>query len=164
MLFLNQIIRCCNWCSNFLSLFKLQVKFDDDELSKVWIQCNSFNKYVICHISGIKQGSFKNKMILPVFIKAVVFHHVGISWMIATKEKTILLWIIIMDNSVQEGHGLMRPFVRIFVALYLSCSLSHHIKIYMTLCVYYVLMKTFKTKPLVQQIFMVFSLQQKIQI
>ena len=24
-----------------------------------------------------------------------------------------------MENSVQEGHGLMRKFVRVFVALYL---------------------------------------------
>ena len=63
-------------------LFKLQVQFYGDKLSEVLIQCNFCNKYFCCHISDIIQGNFTKKQILPIFIKSVVFFHVGLSWMI----------------------------------------------------------------------------------
>ena len=68
-------------------LFKLQVKFDGDEILEVWIQCTCCNKCFHCHISYIKHGNFIKKQILPVFIKYVVFNHVGLSWMIEMEEK-----------------------------------------------------------------------------
>ena len=46
-----------------------------------------------------------------------------------------------IKNGDQEFHGLMIQILRIFTALYLSNSLSHHVKIYMILCVDYVLTK-----------------------
>ena len=67
------------------SLFKLQVQFDGDEMSEVWIQCTCCNKFVHSHISDIKQDNFTKKQILTVLIKAVMFHHVGIYWMIEMK-------------------------------------------------------------------------------
>ena len=39
-----------------------------------------------------------------------------------------------MKDGVQEDHGLMIQFVRIFMALYLSNSLSLHAKADMILC------------------------------
>ena len=65
-------------------LFKLQVQFDGDELSEVWIQCTCCNCFVHFHISDVKQGNFIMKKILRVFIKAAVFHHVDIIHEIST--------------------------------------------------------------------------------
>ena len=64
------------------SLFKVQFKFDTDEVTDICIQCNCFKKTVTCKFSEIVMID-----ILPVFIKAVVFYHVGLSWMIETEQK-----------------------------------------------------------------------------
>ena len=45
------------------SLFKIQVKFDDDELSEVWIQCTCCKKIINLQISDVKQGNFTKKQI-----------------------------------------------------------------------------------------------------
>ena len=45
------------------------------------IQCNRWNKKVNCKCSETVTID-----ILPIFIKAVVFHHVGLSWMILPKK------------------------------------------------------------------------------
>ena len=65
------------------------------------------------------------------FIKAVVFHHFVLSWMIATKENIdfavdgkYVYWCI-------EGLWFNETIFRILMVLYLSDSLSHHVKIYM---------------------------------
>ena len=73
-------------------------------------------------------------------------------------------WMNGMKNGVQGGHGLMRKFVRIFMAFYFSNSLSHHVNIYMILCMYYMLTKNAKKISLVQQVFNVVGLYQKIQM
>ena len=57
------------------TLFTLQFQFDGYELSEVWIQCTCCNKCFHCHIYDIKQSNFTKKKMLPVFIKAVEFHH-----------------------------------------------------------------------------------------
>ena len=40
-----------------------------------------------CHISDIKHGNFTKKQIFHIFIKAVMFHYVGLTWMIEMEEK-----------------------------------------------------------------------------
>ena len=59
-------------------LFKVQVQFDGDELSEFWIQCTFCQNNVHCHISDIKHSNFTKKKILPVFIKDLIFNHVGL--------------------------------------------------------------------------------------
>ena len=49
--------------------------------------CTCCNNCFHYHISEVRQEFSTNKEILPVFIKAFVFHHVGLSWMIETKEQ-----------------------------------------------------------------------------
>ena len=63
---------------NVFYLLKVQVQFDEDELSEVWIICTCSNKFVHYHISEVKYEFTTNKEILTVLIKAVVFHHVSI--------------------------------------------------------------------------------------
>ena len=46
-----------------------------------------FKKNVSCQISDIEQRNFIKKQILSVFTKSVVFHHIGLSWIIETKEQ-----------------------------------------------------------------------------
>ena len=64
------------------SFFKVQFQFAKDEVTEVSIQCNRCNKTVTCKFSETVTID-----IFLVFIKAAVFHHVGLSWMILTKEK-----------------------------------------------------------------------------
>ena len=56
------------------SLFNLQAQFDGDEMSEVWIQCTCCNK-----------KSLSGETNITCFIKTVVLHHVGLSWMIVMK-------------------------------------------------------------------------------
>ena len=67
---------------NVLSLFIVQSEYKDDDVTSVRIQCTNCNKYFHCQIPKIVA-----KDVIPVFIKVVVFHHVGISRIIQTKEK-----------------------------------------------------------------------------
>ena len=83
---------------NVFSLFKLQVKFDGDELSQSWIHFSCCKKVVHCQIYEVKQSNFTRKKILPVFIKAIVLHHVGLSWMIATNDQHYFA----MDEHYEE--------------------------------------------------------------
>ena len=62
------------------SLLIFQYQFDNDEVTGVWIMCTHCNKLV--HFSLSETVTID---ILPVFIKAIVFHHVGLSWMIETR-------------------------------------------------------------------------------
>ena len=64
------------------SIVKFQFQFKNDEVSEFCIQCNSCNKTVTC-----KFFEPVTIEIFPVFIKAVVFDHVGLSWIIETKEQ-----------------------------------------------------------------------------
>ena len=50
-------------------MFKIQVQFNGDELSEVWIQCTCCNKFINFHIYDNKQGNFTKNQILPVVIK-----------------------------------------------------------------------------------------------
>ena len=59
-----------------------KVKFDKYELTEVSIQCNRCNKTVTGELYETA-----NINILPIFIKGVMFHHVGLSWMIPTKDQ-----------------------------------------------------------------------------
>ena len=87
MLNLNHIICFSKSTIRVYSLFKIQVPYDGDEMSDFFIKCTCCKKIVSCQISGAKQDFFTRKEILPVFIKDAVFCHIGITWMIATKEK-----------------------------------------------------------------------------
>ena len=62
--------------------FKAQFQFDKYEVTEVSIQCNFCNKTVSCKFSETVTID-----IFPFFIIADLFHHVGLSWMILTKEK-----------------------------------------------------------------------------
>ena len=64
------------------SLFMVQFESKDTEVRCVWIKCNNCNKHVHCQILTLISED-----IISVFIKAVVFHHVGLSRMIQTKEQ-----------------------------------------------------------------------------
>ena len=64
------------------SLFKFRFKFDHKEVTDVSIQFNPYNKTVTYQFFETV-----TICILTVYIKAVVFHHVGLSWMIETKEQ-----------------------------------------------------------------------------
>ena len=66
-------------------LFKIKFQFYDDELSEVWIYCTCCNKNST--VIFLTPNSNLQRKILLVFIKSAVFHHVGISWMIVTKDK-----------------------------------------------------------------------------
>ena len=69
------------------SLFKIQIQFDDDKLSELRIMCTCCNNFSHCCISKVKQSFFTKKEILPVFSKAGMFHHVGISRMYLIREQ-----------------------------------------------------------------------------
>ena len=51
-------------------------------MNGVWIQCKIFKNSFHFQISKTV-----SKYIIPVFIRAILFHRVGILWMIQTKEK-----------------------------------------------------------------------------
>ena len=91
-------------------------------------------KNVIHQIYDVKEGDSTRKQLLPVFIKSVVFHHVGLSCMISINEKYNSQWMNIKKNGVQEGHGLMRKNFRIFVALYLRFFVIAHPDRYDLMC------------------------------
>ena len=61
--------------------FQVQFKFYNDEVTEIFIEFNSCNKTVTWECSETVAIE-----ILPDFIKTVVFHHVGLLWMIETKE------------------------------------------------------------------------------
>ena len=52
------------------------------ELSDVFVQCKNCNRNL-----HFKITEEVGKYIIPVFIKAIVFQHVGLSWLIWSKEK-----------------------------------------------------------------------------
>ena len=60
----------------------VKYQFEDDYVTGVWIQCTNSKKLFPCPL-------YETVTIdtIPVFIKAIVFHHVSISWMTQTKEK-----------------------------------------------------------------------------
>ena len=62
-------------------LFQVQFKFDNDEITDVFIQCNHCKKIVTCQFYETLTID-----ILPVFIKTVVFCHVCLLFMIETKD------------------------------------------------------------------------------
>ena len=55
------------------SLLKVQFQFYNDEVTDIFFQCNCCNKTVTCQFSETMLIEF-----LHVFIKAVVYHHVGL--------------------------------------------------------------------------------------
>ena len=62
--------------------FKVKFKYYKDDVTDVSIQFNCFNKKETCECSETV-----TIYIFPVFIKLVVFYHVGLYWMILTKEQ-----------------------------------------------------------------------------
>ena len=62
--------------------FKVQFLFAKYEVTEFSIQCNGCNKTVTCGFSETVTID-----ILLVFIKAVVFRYVGLSWVIITKKQ-----------------------------------------------------------------------------
>ena len=69
---------------NVFYLFIVQFQFEKYEVTHVFIQRNRSNKTVTCQFYETVKID-----ILTVLIKAVVFHHVGLSWMIETKYQYI---------------------------------------------------------------------------
>ena len=65
-----------------LLFFIFQFQFDNDEMTGVCIKCNCCKKTVTCQFSETVTID-----ILPVFIKVVGFHNLGLSWMIETKDQ-----------------------------------------------------------------------------
>ena len=61
-------------------------------------------------------------------------------------------------QRVQLVYGFMIQFVIIFMVLYLNNYLSHHVNIYMILCVDYMLTTNVKKCQLMLQIFMLVGL------
>ena len=114
------------------SLFKVQFKFDTDEVTDICIQCNHCNKNVTCQFSETVTIN-----ILLVFIKSVVFHHVGLSWMVENKE---LYKLSVEDHSIKKctgGPWFNLKNVENYMAPYLSNSLSLYVKTDMTYYVSY---------------------------
>ena len=64
------------------SLVKFQFKFYKDEVTEVFIQCNSCNKTTTCQFFETVLIEF-----YPGFIKSIVFYHAGLSWMIEIKDQ-----------------------------------------------------------------------------
>ena len=83
--------------------FKIKFRFAKDEVLYFSIQCNCCNKTVICKFSETT-----TIYILPFFIKTIVLYHVGLSWMILTKEQYEFSAEEILMKSVQEENGLIR--------------------------------------------------------
>ena len=64
------------------SFFIVQFEFSKYEATKVLIQCNNFSKS-----ENFELYETVTIDILIVFIKDIVFHNVGLSWMILTKDQ-----------------------------------------------------------------------------
>ena len=64
------------------SFFKIQILFAKNEVKEFSTQCNSWNKTVTCEFYETVTID-----ILTFFIKAIVFNHVGLSWIILTKDQ-----------------------------------------------------------------------------
>ena len=77
-------------------LFKVKFKYDNDEVTYVCIQCNSFNKTVTFQFSETVRICT-----LTVFNKAAVFLHVGLLWMLETKEQYKSLLMNMLLNDLQ---------------------------------------------------------------
>ena len=78
----------------------VQYQSEDDEVTIVQIKCTNFNKLSPRLISEIV-----TIYTIPVFIKAFVFHHVGISWLL---QKNYRIDFDVDEKflvGVQEGHG-----------------------------------------------------------
>ena len=73
---------------------------DNNYLIDVWIQCTSLNIHVHYEISNL----FK-KDTMPSCIKAVVLHHVGIHWLILTKEIINFMLMKHVHAVVKIEHG-----------------------------------------------------------
>ena len=108
-------------------LLKVRFQFDNDEVIDVCIQCNRWNKVVTLQFSETVTID-----IFTVFIKAVVFHHVGLLWMIEAKDK----YQFSVDDHFIEwctvGPWLNQIFSKNSMTPHLSNYLSLHVKTYMT--------------------------------
>ena len=87
-----------------LNVFFLMVQFEykGDDMTSVWVKFNNCNKYDKSQISEIAL-----KDIIPVFTKAVVFHHVGPSCMIQTNEQIDFPVGYIFLVDINMGHGII---------------------------------------------------------
>ena len=83
-----------------------QYQFEDDEVIGLWIQCNHCKKPVPFQL--LETVRIYD---ITAFIKAVAFNNVGISWMIQTREKSVLLLMNIFLVGEQEGRGIIEKIV-----------------------------------------------------
>ena len=63
-------------------LFQDVLSYTDDEVTDLWIKCANLNKKINCKFSETVTID-----ILPSFIKSIVFHLVGLSCLIETKDQ-----------------------------------------------------------------------------
>ena len=78
------------------SLFKIQDQFDGYECQKsLYSELVATNLFTFRFLKS--KRIFHKKINLTYFIKAVVFHHVSLSWMIETKKKN--------NFAVDEHYG-----------------------------------------------------------
>ena len=109
----------------------------------MWIHCTHCNIIVTCQLYETVMVQ-----ILPVFIKAFVLHHVGLSCMIETKEK---YYFSIDDHYTiwfTGGIWFNQTIFKTYMGPYLRISSTLHAKTDMNWCVYY----TYITKKVISQL------------
>ena len=77
-----------------ICFIKVLFKFDNDEVTDVCIKFNRCNKTATCKCYETVTIDF-----LPVFIKAILFHHVGLLWMIKTKA----IYTLSMGKTIYQN-------------------------------------------------------------
>ena len=82
------------------------------------IKCTNCNKHIHFYISILILED-----IIPVFIKAIVFNHVGISYIIKSKEKIEFPVDDFLLAGKKKSRGIMQNFFTTCMALYLNISL-----------------------------------------
>ena len=76
---------------------------DNDDVKVFGIKCINCNKIVGFNITNKNSRKF-----FTVFIKAVVFQHVNLSWIIQSKEQVKLYTIRIVVFGFKMGLGIIR--------------------------------------------------------
>ena len=102
----------------YIYQFVVKYQFENDEVTGVWIKFTHCNKKVTFQFSE----TF-TIYILPVFINAVVFHHLGLSWIIETKDHYGFSVDEKFPNWCTGGSLYNTFFFRTYTGLYLGISL-----------------------------------------
>ena len=85
------------------SFLVVQYQFENYEVTGVWIKSTHCNTKITCRFSKIV-----TIYILAVFITSVVFHHVGLSFLIESKDWYGFLLMKTFLVVVQEGNGIIK--------------------------------------------------------